>query len=182
MNSWIVAYLDIPVENFDPKTYLSEELEAELPYLPFYETYERFIATVKRELEAELDRTEVAHYEPMVEFHFDTDLPADEVRRRLAEVPALADFASAVAMVEDMAPEREYALELEQIELELAQAQAEMEERTARWNEEGARLAARIGQRKPIEMVDEAAEYIDKSRASKKRSTGPSKPGSAFGL
>lgn len=156
MNTWIVGYLSVPVENFDPETYLSEELELELPDLPFYETYERFVAVVKRELEAELDRTEVAHYEPTVEFHFDTDLPAAEVRRRLQEVPALAEFASAIDMVEDMSPEREYALELE-----LAQAQAELEERAARWSEVDAEVAARIGRRKP---------------------SGPSKPGSAFGL
>jgi len=182
MNSWIVAYLDIPVENFDPKTYLSEELELELPSMPFYETYQRFIAVFKRELEAELDRTEVAHYEPVVEFHFDTELPVDEVRSRLQEVPALAEFASAVAMVEDMSPEREYALELEQIELELTQAQAEMEERAALWGEQDAEIAAKIGQREPIPMVDEAIQYLKTQKPARREPSGPSKPGSAFGL
>jgi len=182
MNTWIVAYLPVPLENFDPSTYLSEVLEAELPSMAFYETYERFIAVFKGELEAEIDRTEVNHDEPTVEFHFDTNLRAEEVRRRIEEVPALAEFASTVAMVEDMSPEYEHALELEQIELEIAQAQAEMEERAARWSAEDAEVAARIGQREPDLMVDEATQYLKAQKPARRKPSGPSKPGSSFGL
>lgn len=63
----------------------------------------------------------------------------------------------------------------------LAEAEREMAERATRWETEGAEIAAKIGEREPILMVDEAAEYISRP-APRKRPTGPSKPGSAFGL